>query len=268
VTGANLSLNPAPVYSGACSAAPVNVADTPCIASYTYPGDANHTGSNGSATINITKANQTITFNALANKILGNPDFSVSATASSGLSVSFAASPSSVCTISGSTVHLVGAGTCTITASQAGNGNYNAASSVSRSFTVSFVIGGSCLGSPSHTILQPINPDGTSSWKARNTVPVKFRVCDANGNSIGGSISAVFDPLHTAAPILYATTAGALAVDEVAVSTTPDTIFRWSASDQQWIFNLNTNNLGAGKTYFYRIYLADGSTIQFQFGLK
>src|SRR5205823_13247854 len=37
------------------------------------------------------KANQTITFNALANKTFGNPDFNVSATASSGLSVSFSA---------------------------------------------------------------------------------------------------------------------------------------------------------------------------------
>ena len=55
-------------------------------------------------------------------KTYGDPDFDVSATASSGLAVSFGASGS--CTVSGQTVHLTGAGTCTITASQAGNANY------------------------------------------------------------------------------------------------------------------------------------------------
>jgi chitinase len=38
--------------------------------------------------------------------------------------------------VSGVSVHLTGAGTCTITASQAGNANYNAAASVPRSFTI------------------------------------------------------------------------------------------------------------------------------------
>src|SRR5437016_9343077 len=83
---------------------------------------------------NIAKANQTITFNALANKTFGNPDFNVSATASSGLSVSFSATGN--CTISGNTVHLTGAGSCTITASQAGDANYNAATNVPQTFTI------------------------------------------------------------------------------------------------------------------------------------
>ena len=58
VTGAGLNLTPAPSYSG-CSAAPVYVYETtptPCTASYTYAGDANHTGSSGSDTIIITTA--------------------------------------------------------------------------------------------------------------------------------------------------------------------------------------------------------------------
>src|SRR4029453_9840736 len=61
ITGAGLNLTPAPSYSGGCSAAPVYVypvyvyettpptpPPTPCTASYTYAGDANHTGSSGS----------------------------------------------------------------------------------------------------------------------------------------------------------------------------------------------------------------------------
>jgi hypothetical protein len=56
VTGAGgLSLSPAPIYSGSCTSAPVTVPQgASCTASYTYAGDANHTGSSGSATITIT----------------------------------------------------------------------------------------------------------------------------------------------------------------------------------------------------------------------
>jgi Regulator of chromosome condensation (RCC1) repeat/PASTA domain len=82
----------------------------------------------------IAKAGQSITFGALANKRYGAPDFRVSATASSGLAVSFAARGK--CTLRGAMVHLTGAGSCTVTASQAGDANYNAAPDVSRTFTI------------------------------------------------------------------------------------------------------------------------------------
>ena len=95
--------------------------------------DVNHQGT-ANGTLTITKANQTITFGALANKTYGDADFTVSATASSGLPVSFTAS--GACTISGNTVHITGMGSCTITAHQAGNSNYNAAPDMSHTFTV------------------------------------------------------------------------------------------------------------------------------------
>jgi hypothetical protein len=79
---------------------------------------------------------QIISFPALYNQALGTPPFAVGATASSGLTVAFASTTSTVCTVSGSTVTLVAVGTCTIQASQAGNVNYAAAPSVSRSFPV------------------------------------------------------------------------------------------------------------------------------------
>jgi hypothetical protein len=78
--------------------------------------------------------NQTITFGALANKTWGDSNFSVSATASSGLAVSFAASGN--CTISGATVRLTSVGSCTITASQSGNATYNPAPDVSQTFAI------------------------------------------------------------------------------------------------------------------------------------
>ncbi len=85
------------------------------------------------------KYNQTITFaeGAWQSKTYGDANFNLSATASSGLTVSFASSDTSVATVSGNTVTILKAGTTTITASQAGNNNYNAATSVQRTLTVS-----------------------------------------------------------------------------------------------------------------------------------
>jgi Carboxypeptidase regulatory-like domain/MBG domain len=97
--------------------------------------DPNYNDSAGSGSLTIAKANQTITFAALPNKTLGQPDFTVSASASSALAVSFAAT-TATCSVSGSAVHLTSAGLCTIKASQAGNGNFNAAADVSQSFTI------------------------------------------------------------------------------------------------------------------------------------
>ena len=87
--------------------------------------------------LTVNKANQTITFGALSNKTFGDADFGVSATASSGLAVSFGASGN--CTVNGSNVHITGAGSCTITASQAGNSNYNAAADVPQTFPIAKV---------------------------------------------------------------------------------------------------------------------------------
>lgn len=85
-------------------------------------------------------ASQTISFTSSAPgaAVYGGPGYAVSATASSGLPVTFSAAPSSagVCTVSGSTVSIVGAGTCTVNANQAGNGSYLAAPQVQQSFTV------------------------------------------------------------------------------------------------------------------------------------
>jgi hypothetical protein len=82
----------------------------------------------------VVKASQTITFNALANKTYSDAPFSVSASSSSGLAVNF--SVAGPATISGSSVTITGVGTVTVTASQAGNENYNAASAVNQQFTV------------------------------------------------------------------------------------------------------------------------------------
>ncbi len=87
----------------------------------------------GSFTVTA-KQDQAISFAPLADKILGEPPFGVSATASSGLPVAFSAS--GPCSVSGNTVSVSGTGVCTITATQGGNASFNVAPSVSQSFSV------------------------------------------------------------------------------------------------------------------------------------
>jgi uncharacterized membrane protein YjjB (DUF3815 family) len=88
----------------------------------------------------ISKRSQTISFTSTppGSAVVGGASYQVAATATSGLAVVFSAAPSSagICTVSGSTVTLVGAGTCTINANQAGNGTYLAAAQVQQSFAI------------------------------------------------------------------------------------------------------------------------------------
>ena len=83
-----------------------------------------------------TKSAQVITFDALSDKVYGDPTFTLNATASSGLAVTFKSSKTSVATVSGNTVTIKGVGTTNITASQAGNTLFNAATAVVRTLTV------------------------------------------------------------------------------------------------------------------------------------
>ena len=82
------------------------------------------------------RANQTITFPAISGHTYGDAAFSISATASSGLAVAFTSTTTGVCTVSGTTVTIVAAGTCSINADQGGNTSYNPAPTVTQSFTV------------------------------------------------------------------------------------------------------------------------------------
>jgi hypothetical protein len=80
---------------------------------------------------------QSIMFAPISNQTAGTP-LALTATASSGLPVSFASTTTSICTTSTGQASLINAGTCTIQAAQTGNSTYAAATPVSQSFTVSF----------------------------------------------------------------------------------------------------------------------------------
>ncbi|NNJ11508.1 multicopper oxidase domain-containing protein [Chloroflexales bacterium ZM16-3] len=95
-----------------------------------------YTAATAQQVVSIAQASQTISFATLANKPLGSAPFAVSATATSGLAVTFTADPPTVCTISGDTLALVDVGTCSLTADQAGDANYSAATTATAAFDV------------------------------------------------------------------------------------------------------------------------------------
>ncbi|OJJ22075.1 hypothetical protein BKI52_08530 [marine bacterium AO1-C] len=103
-------------------------------------GNGNYNAAtNVTQTLTINKASQTITFDLgnNATKALGDATFDLAATGgASGNGITFTSANTDVATISGNTVTIVGAGTTTITASQAGNDNYNAATNVTQTLTV------------------------------------------------------------------------------------------------------------------------------------
>jgi hypothetical protein len=183
--------------------------------------------------------------------------------AASGYSCSDGGSGTATCAgpvASGSNFDTASVGAKTFTVAATDNVGNSASSTVN--YSVGYAAAGMCFGSAGHAILQPVNPDGTSVFKKGSTVPAKFRVCDASGNSVGS-------PGVVSSFRLIQTIAGTVSdVDEAVYSTTPDAAFRWDATGMQWIFNINTKTLSAGTTYVYRVTLNDGSTIDFQFGLK
>jgi hypothetical protein len=130
----------------------------------------------------IAKASQVITFGLdPATATVGDLPRTLIATSSSGLPVTLTSSASNVATIDGNTLNIVGVGTTTLTTTQEGDGNYEAAVPVSVSLTVS--------------------PGGFTSWNggsATMTSPVLLKyalggtssstgVTEATTNSLGAS---------------------------------------------------------------------------------
>ena len=122
------------------------------------------------------KANQTITFGALTDKSLGSSPISVTGNSTSGLPLSFAIQ-SGPATISNGTVTINGIGSVTVRASQAGDANYNAATSVDQSFTVTKASTSTAVSSslnPS-TLSQPVTLTATITSAVTPTGTVTFK---------------------------------------------------------------------------------------------
>jgi hypothetical protein len=118
-------------YNGS-AVAPVNAGLYNVVATINQPS---YTGS-ATGLLSVAKASQTITFGSIAPKSIADPAFALSGSSTSGLPVTYTSSNSTVASVSGSTVTIVGPGTATITANQAGNANYDPATPVDQTLTV------------------------------------------------------------------------------------------------------------------------------------
>lgn len=87
-------------------------------------------------TLTVTKLPQIITFLAIAPQTLNTAQVPLSASTGSGLAVAFTSLTPTICSVNGSSVSKLLAGTCTIAANQAGNANYSAAPQATQSFTI------------------------------------------------------------------------------------------------------------------------------------
>jgi hypothetical protein len=149
------------------------------------PGNANFNAATPVLrSFTVGKGSQSITFNPPAAKAAGDPPFTISASATSGLTVNFRV-VSGPATLSGNTVTLLGTGNVTIQASQTGNENFNAAVAVNRNISVT--LGGSpiVVRQQQSITFNPLSNrtfgDASFSLSASSTsgLPVSFRV--ANG---------------------------------------------------------------------------------------
>ena len=113
-----------------------------CIIQANQPGNTSYAvAPTVTQNIMINLLPQTITFGPITTQALNSPaPVALAATASSGLLVSFISTTPTTCSVSGSTATLLADGTCTIQATQPGNGTYYAAASpVTQSFTIATI---------------------------------------------------------------------------------------------------------------------------------
>ena len=155
------------------------------------------------------KATQTITFTDPADITYGGSPPSLSATSTSTLTVAFTTATSGVCTVSGTTVVVHTAGTCTINANQAGDAYYEAASQVSQSFTIAkrtpslsnFAnlfksVGGAAFNLTAPTVANSIS--GSFSYTSATTATATISGDTVTLGSAGTTlITATFTPITT-----------------------------------------------------------------------
>lgn len=214
------------------------VAAGTCIIVATQPGD----GTYGAATpvtqtFPITATLLTAQSIGLSNpgsKDTGASPFAANETSTSGLPVTLTSLTPNVCTVSGSTITIVGPGTCTIRATQPGNGTYAPAIPVEVSFLVAAgapiatTTAATGVSSTSATLNGSINGFGSSTT-------VTF--CVSTANTVNGS--------------------GALNCD---VSTETAAQSPVLTSGTKLVSKTKSSGLTANATYYYQVIANNGQT--------
>ncbi|HTD05244.1 SpvB/TcaC N-terminal domain-containing protein, partial [Undibacterium sp.] len=184
----------APVCSVSGTTVSLLAAGTCTIAANQYGNGTYGAASQVTQSFAVTTISQSISFSALAGKVLGSGSFTVSATASSGLAVTFSSLTAPVCSVSGTTVSLLAAGTCTIAANQSGNGTYSAAPQFTQSFPVTAI-------APTISVQRSPNPliagqSYTLTIATSNATSLSY-TCTATGTGFAGTASAALNGTTT-----------------------------------------------------------------------
>jgi len=153
----------------------------------------------------------------------------------------------------------VGAKTFTVTATDAAGNR----TSTTVAYSVIFAGSGRCLWNDGHQVLWPIEADGSSVFLRGLSVPARFRVCDANGGSIGSpSVVSSFKLVRAVSNGVIQT------LNQDVPSALLSPLFRWDQLLQEWEFVIKTKGYVKGTTYSFRVTLSDATFIDFRFALK
>ncbi len=183
-------------------------------------------------------------------------DINVTATSVSGAVVTFSTPTASdlcdgpvlvTCTPSSGSQFPLGATTVSCTATDGSNNMATA--------TFKVIVTYSWSG-----VLQPINANGSSVFKAGSTVPVKFELTGASAGIANAVATLSYVQLTDSDP-------GPVTEAVSTAAATTGNLFRYDASSGQYVFNWSTKGLTIGK---YRLYidLGDGINRTVDLGLK
>ena len=135
----------------------------------------------------VDKAPQQITLAATMAKAVGDADFELPAVTNKNLTISYTSSNTSVATVTGNIVSIVGVGNTTITALQAGNNEYLAATPATMTLTVGKgqqvitfnALSEKTYGDVAFALSANVNSDRTITYESSNT-----NVATVSGNTI------------------------------------------------------------------------------------
>lgn len=218
----------------------------------------------GTTTSVPAKISQTIGAIGLSSTTLAvGGTITASATATSGLPVTYTTSTPSVCSVSGSTITGVAAGICTIAANQFGNTSYSAATQATQSITI---------GQPTQTISFGTAPTvavggtGTVTATATSSLPVTYSsltpsVCRVTGSIVtgltGGTCTIVASQAGNTS-----FSAATQATQNITIGggsqSQPDCLFNWAEQNFAQFFSPAATSK-VYTPYYYRYYSDTGN---------